>query len=348
MSMVGMSQSMGTVTDDSANGIPALTPHPTKYSHGAAVGLGEDDPVPPGLVRIPMPSVARMAKPGPPAQLHTCGMTLAACTCCRCDGDCGLHEGRCERIAKGEKNKRCSTCTTAIKTLKQQAMLGAERAMREEEVARQREEQEELRDEVRRKEEEVREMDEQIQVQRARREEEGALQRVEQEGLRDEVRRKEEEVREKEEQIQELMGKLGKEHEAAVQQVRRSGRVVVAERGAVEMKLCRKREALLAWLAKTKAREEGSTDPEDGWDIISGKRKVLAVPNPDQLPAPRVEDSRHFDRFRSLPKESRRLVHEWCMRAATWSMLKLPHLREAYAHAFALLYQGPNSPAQVQ
>ena len=309
MSMVGMSQSMGTVTDDSANGIPALTPHPTNHSDGAAVGLGEDDPVPPGLVRIPMPSVARMAKPGPPAQLHTCGMTLAACTCCRCDGDCGLHEGRCGRIAKGEKNKRCSTCTAAIKTLKQQAMLGAERAMREEEVARQREEQEELRDEV---------------------------------------RRKEEEVREKEEQIQELMGKLGKEHEAAVQQVRRSGRVVVAERGAVEMKLCRKREALLAWLAKTKARKEGSTDPEDGWDIISGKRKVLAVPNPDQLPAPGVEDSRHFDRFRSLPEESRLLVHEWCMRAATWSMLKLPHLREAYAHAFALLYQGPNSPAQVQ
>ena len=48
-----------------------------------------------------------------------------------------------------------------------------------------------------------------------------------------------------------------------------------------------------------------------------------------------------------LPEEMRLLVHSWCWGAATWSMQKLPHLREVYFHAFVLLCQGPNSPAQV-
>jgi hypothetical protein len=257
------------------------------------------------------PKFFRMSnKRGPAARLHTCGRLLSACTCCRCDGECGMHSaGECEGRATGEKNKRCSSCTTAVHKLKETAKLEAERARWEEEEARQR----------------------------------AAVQ----EGLREQVRTKEEEVRERDLKIQELEA-MGAAHEAAVQDVRRSGRVAVAERSAVQMDGCmQERETLLAWLAKTKARSAGSSDPEDGWDIISGQRKVLAVPNPDQLPAPEVEGKRRFDRFRSLPEAIRLMVHSWCIRAATWSMRQLPHLREAYAHAFVLLYQGPNSPAQV-
>ena len=247
-------------------------------------------------------------------------MPLAECACCRCNGECGLHDGSCRGSAKGESNKRCPTCKAGyIKRKQEEAWQCAERERMEELGARQWVERERLRDELQRSEEEL--------------------------------QKSEEEVRAKDEQIQVLMGKYEaavQEHEAAVQEVRHSGRVVVTERGAVEMGLCPERDALLTWLANTKARKAESSDPEDGWDIISGKRKVLAVPNPDQLLAPGVEDSRHFGRFRSLPEESRLLVHSWCMRAATWSMRQLPHVREAYAHAFVLLYQGPSSPAQVQ
>jgi hypothetical protein len=39
-------------------------------------------------------------------------------------------------------------------------------------------------------------------------------------------------------------------------------------------------------------------------------------------------------------------VHLWCMGAAQWSKEKLPFLRDIYIHAFVLLYQHGDSPAQ--
>ena len=44
------------------------------------------------------PKFFRMSnKRGPAARLHTCGRLLSACTCCRCDGECGMHSaGECE------------------------------------------------------------------------------------------------------------------------------------------------------------------------------------------------------------------------------------------------------------
>jgi len=155
-----------------------------------------------------------MSKRGPAARLHTCGSLLSVCTCCRCDGACGMHSaGECDGRAAGEKNKRCSSCTTAVHKLKETAKLEAERARWEEEEARQRAEQE-------------------------------GLHEAEQEGLRDQVRKKEEEVRERDMKIQELEA-MGAAHEAAVQEVRRSGRVAVAERGAVQMDDCQERKTLI-------------------------------------------------------------------------------------------------------
>ena len=94
------------------------------------------------------------------------------------------------------------------------------------------------------------------------------------------------------------------------------------------------------------ARELTSTAKADGWDVIAGNRKTLAVPNPPELPGPEVEEQRAFGCFERLPEEQRGLVHLWCMGAAQWSKEKLPFLRDIYIHAFVLLYQHGDSPAQ--
>jgi len=157
-------------------------------------------------------------------------------------------------------------------------------------------------------------------------------------------------IQSNEKEIQTLLDKnseLQEQHKLVTQRMRFTNRTVIAHRAAVDMGDDSQMQALLQWHAVTNARATSSTAPPDGWDVIAGNRKTLAVENPPGCPAPLIEDQRSFLRFRGLPLHQQLLVQSWCLQAATWSRQQLPHLREAFCHAFTLLYQGPNSPAQI-
>ena len=141
---------------------------------------------------------------------------------------------------------------------------------------------------------------------------------------------------------------LAAEHLAAGNHATAQTKRVIADKSAVpavnqQVKI---RHGLVRGLHAKIARQTTSTAAEDGWDVIAGNRKTLAVPNPPELPAPSVEDERAFACFHSLEPQQKTLVHQWCRGAAEWSKEKLPFMKDHYVHAFVLLYQHGDSRAQ--